>query len=532
MVSEPAPPGSSTTTSSRQAWILSVLFGLVATVIAGLLIRPWLAGTNDPDSMSSVLYFQRILTGQHLEVTVLTTPKPLLTLLYGAAWAVFQDWRTLVWATLAIHGITVTLATRLAWRLGGAAAAIFVGVALMASGAELREVAQANSLPWALLGWTVAAFAVTGTPRRFGVAGAALLLAGLARIETWVILGAVTAALAALSLPAVRRRAPESWPSVTASAPILLGWLAVPIQLVHDLLLTGNPGYWLTVPTAYRELTPGVGAGAHFQVAISLALLALVGAAYLGMQRRWAMLIGLGGLVVGILAFLALLSRRGTYIDRRYFEEPIVGLLFAGAIGFAGMVVILRAGLVRMAGTGPWRSALGSKGLRVVGWVFVVAAAVGLAAHVSRPGTLAPSIEAQFRTLQEASANLETVMPRMRDVMATVKTPVPAAEPAGHGFSVVNPRLATIFVPRSLQRRIALELDVPLTRLADSTVAFETVPAGQLLRPGQYIYHDAIVDPKTLLAFFEVTEPTRYKSLGLEPIVYRPEQYWLIRVVP
>jgi hypothetical protein len=532
MVSVPGPSERIDSVSSRPAWILSVLLGLAATLVAGVLIRPWLAGTNDPDSMSSVLYFERIVTGHHLEVTVLTTPKPLLTLLYGVAWAIFHDWRTIVWATLVVHGLTVALATRLGWRLGGPASAVFIGVALMASGAELREVAQANSLPWALLGWTIAALAVTGTPRRFGMAAIALLLAGLARIETWVILGAITAAAAALSLPPVRRRAPESWPSASTVAPILLAWLALPVMLLHDLLLTGNPFYWLSVPTAYRELTPGVGAGAHFQVALSLALLALIGAASLAMQRRWAMLIGLGGLVVGVLAFLAVLSRRGTYIDIRYFEEPTLGLLLAGAVGFAGSVAILREGLRRLAGVRPWQSVVRAPWLRAAGWVVVGIAAVGLVAHVSRPGPLAPSIDARFRTLQEASANLETVMPRMREVMAAVTTPVPAGEPAGHGFSVVSPRLATIYVPRALQRRIALELDVPLTRLADSTVAFETAPASELLQPGQYIYHDVNVDPAGLLAMFEVTQPTVLGSLQLEPVTFRQDQYWFLRVAP
>ena len=109
-------------------WAPAAVVGVIAAAVAFVAIHAWLPGTNDPDSMSSVLYFQRIAAGQHLEVTVLTAPKPLLTLVFGVTWNLVHDWRAIVWETIAIHGIGVALAARLASRIGGLAAG-FAGVA-------------------------------------------------------------------------------------------------------------------------------------------------------------------------------------------------------------------------------------------------------------------------------------------------------------------------------------------------------------------------------------------------------------------
>ena len=142
------------------AWPIAAVVGALAAVIAFVAIQAWLEGTNDPDSMASVLYFQRLTAGQHLEVTVLTTPKPFLTLVYGLTWNLAHDWRTIVWETIGIHGVSVALAVVLAGRLAGAAAAAFVAVVFIGSSSELAEVAQANSLSWAVAGWLIAGVAV------------------------------------------------------------------------------------------------------------------------------------------------------------------------------------------------------------------------------------------------------------------------------------------------------------------------------------------------------------------------------------
>src|SRR4029077_8446013 len=230
--------------AARRDWTVPVAAGLLAILVVTLVGRAWLSGTNDPDSTNSVVYFQRIVAGERLELTVLTTPNPLLTLLYGASWNLFHDWRVLVWLTIAVHGVAAAGATRLATRLGGFAAGLFIAAGLIVSPTELTEVTHANSLPWALAGWVIAGLAVTSHRPRFGIAGAALLVAGMARTETWLIVAAATAAIALHAfLPVVRDRSQPGTSSFRSAAPVLIAWLALPIQWAHDYLLTGNPFY-------------------------------------------------------------------------------------------------------------------------------------------------------------------------------------------------------------------------------------------------------------------------------------------------
>jgi hypothetical protein len=532
--------------ADTQAWDplplwVPVAIAALAIGVAAVTMQAWGPAMNDPDSMSSVLYFQRILGGQRLEVTVLTTPKPLLSVLYGTTWFVAHDWRAIVWETLAVHGLAVFVGIRLAARLAGVAAAAFVAAALIASGPELLEISQANSLPWALAGWLVAGLAVTATPRRFGIAGVALMLAGMARIETWLVMGGATVAIGALAVPAIRARLGPGTPSARSALPLMIGWIALPVQLLHDLLLTGNPLYWLSVPTAYTALvTPnlrGVPPSVYVPEVLDryagmplLTALALVGLGYLVLSRRWAIFVGLAALVGGGLALLVSLAWRGIYISPRYFEEADLGMLFAAGIGVGGLARFAAWGTARLAGRwwsdGPmaaWKLAAASLG--------AVAAGVVLALIVQRPGPLDRQISARFATLRAASGDLERAMPAIRRAMTGRDGPDPVALVVARGFTDVDPRHADLFVPRPLQRRIAIELDVSLTRLADSRVAFLRSPPARLLQPGQLVYHDRYADlPASLFRVFEVTRATELGKVRLVPVQVEAGASWLLRV--
>jgi hypothetical protein len=299
--------------------------------------------------------------------------------------------------------------------------------------------------------------------------------------------------------------------------------------LLHDYLLTGNPFYWLTVADAYTVLArPGlqpisVLAYVHDLVTryggmLPLVLLALVGLAYLVTTRRWALLVGIAGLIGGVLVLLGGFAIRGTFISARYYEEPGLGLILLAGVGIGGIVSLIAGRLPRPS------LAVGARGAGVI-------AAVVLGVVLSLPGPLTSQLESRFSIQQTASADLEAVMPRLRQILEAVRRPAPSAAPAKKGFTVVDPKRATAYVPRALQRRIAIELNVSLTMLADPTAAALIARPERLLVAGQYVYHDINVDvPRDWFSGLEVTKEKPLGKLRVVPLSYKPGTYWLVQV--
>ena len=121
-------------------------------------------------------------------------------------------------------------------------------------------------------------------------------------------------------------------------------------------------------------------------------------------------------------------------------------------------------------------------------------------------------------------------MPELREVLDAAEGPPPAAVPGPQGFTLVDPRQTSLFVPRSLQRRVAIETDALLTRIGDSQVAFRSTPPQDVLVPGQFVYHDANIDvPPEAFAAFETAEPSTLGALRLTPLVADPAagMWWL-----
>jgi hypothetical protein len=516
--------------------LVAPLFALAAVLVAALTMEAWGPAMNDPDSMASVLYFQRLAGGEPLEVYVLTTPKPLLTGVYGVTWGLVQDWRAIVWETLLVHGLGVGMAVLLASRLGGLAAGSFIGTFMILSSPHLLEVSRANSLVWSLAGWLLAGLAVTAARPRFGIAGLALLVAGAARLETFLILAFATAAIVLLAVLEVAGRASPSATRARDAMPILIGWLALPILLLHDLLLTGNPLYWLSMPSAYTALVyPSLDpiplgtyianlAGRYGGDAI-LVILAGAGVYFLVRARRWSILIGLAALTTGVLALLASLALRGLFIDARYYEEPELALAFAAAIGIGGLLRLIATAvdgrLLSRAPRGP-----------VVAGAMAVGAA--LAMVLSFPlAPLNPEIAERFDTLRRASANVERIMPAIRETLEAVETPVPEAVGGNEGYTIVDPRGVAVFVPRDLVRRVAIEADASLTRIGDNLV-FRSSQPKEVLLPDQSVYHDANIDvPPASFTAFETTEPTVRGTIRLVPLQADPGAgWWWLTVEP
>ena len=168
--------------------ILAAVF-LASVAVAAYVIRPWIAAPLAFDTAASVVHFDRIVSGHYLEQPLTTTPKPLLTLLYGLIYTATRDWRAISLAALGAWGLCVVSAGMLAWRLGGAVAATFVATSLIVSSRLLLETSSALASVWALLLWIVAGLAVTARPTRWGIVGVALGLAALARLETFLVIG-------------------------------------------------------------------------------------------------------------------------------------------------------------------------------------------------------------------------------------------------------------------------------------------------------------------------------------------------------
>lgn len=503
----------------RSTGTLAVLAGVAAAIVVAVTIQAGGPAMNDPDSAASVLYFRHIVDGERLEAFVATTPKPLLTLVYGLAWTVTGDWRTLGWVTIAVFGVAIACGTELLRRLAGPAAAVFVAIALALSPVMALEISRANSFVWAVAGWFATALALALPRPRVWVAAGALLLAFLSRTETIVFVLPATAWIIWL---VVRGRTAEA----RALAPLLGAWLALPIASIHDLLLTGNPLYWVSVPAGYtalvapdlRPIAPLALVGevvARYAGMPAMVALAAIGGVRLVLSRRWAALAALAGLTAGVTALLVAIAWRHVYVTTRYLEQVDVGVLIAAAVGVGWIAEVSASWLAARVGSrGP------SPAIAAAAVIAVIAAVIVSLPPAQRDGGLA----AELDRVRTASRNADLVRPRLAELLAAAaidEPPRPVSGPAG--LLVVDTSRATILVPRSLINRLLVDLDKPLTTLGDSWLALRDGTALDGLAPGQSIYHDRAGDLRPeLFGPLEVDAPVEGPSVRLTPSFVDP----------
>lgn len=146
-------------TLARQA----ALWTAVAATCAWL-ARP-LEGPAGPDAASSVLFFERIASGRHLETWVNTTPKPLLTLVLGGLHAATGGWAAGAIASVVVAALGIVLVSELVRRVAGRSAAAFACVGLVGLTSLQAETAWSYGLPWSLALWAAAGLALQ-RPRR------------------------------------------------------------------------------------------------------------------------------------------------------------------------------------------------------------------------------------------------------------------------------------------------------------------------------------------------------------------------------
>lgn len=499
------------------------LFG--ATLALGVLLaRPIRTASIGFDSQVAVVDFTRLVGGRHIEQLLSTTPKPLLTFIFGPLELLSHDWRTLAWATLIAFALAVVLTAELARRIGGTSAWAFVGAGLAGCGALLYDVGFAQAIPWGLLGWSVAGLALSAPRPRYGLAGIALLLATLARLETLLVVGLATVVLIAFQSPSFRRFAAARGIGCPPrrAALILVAFAALPIMGLHDLMIYGDPLFWSTVPVRYSAATARtiLSAPALLRWLVErylglwpLVVLGLAGVIGLVRKHAWAVLIGLIAFGPGMAAFLLYLAARHIQVPARYAAPIDIAAILAAGIGTSQ---ILAEGVAR----------LGKRiGRRRTGWpgeaaVLATAVAVIVAVAATWPsGVLDPSLQKSVRTSLALAADVDQMVPILREIVD--KSPGARLEPTAIGTS------ALLLVPLPYRPRLSIDLDLPLTIIGDVLPGMSH-PDG-LPIPGQFVAHDRHSDGSLpVLRPYETTIVRAANGVTIVPVASDPRRGWWI----
>lgn len=458
----------------------------IVTAAFAWIVFPFVTGPVGFDSAASVIHFDRITGGRRLEAFVTATPKPLLTIVFGGLHALVPDWRVLSLATIAAGGLAVALLAQVVVRAMPARrrwpALLATPVLLAGSPLLLRDVALAYAVPWALIGFALAALGATGPRPRGWLLGLGLLLATLARLESVVVTGVL--ALVLVAHLATRRpwRSDTGWDARSLVLALVVASLALPVMLIHDWLLTGDPLFWAKVSAVYSAAAtsvPTVGDVARVVLREVTArpvasLLAGVGMVALAWRGSRALALGLLAMGPGLALLLLALAARGTYVSGRYYAGIELAILVAAAVG-VGAIASVAAD--RLAASG-WR------------WAGPGRAAVTVALLAG--ATLA----APFAPLDRATRSYVDSQRAFAQV-ADSTVPVVADLLVGSGLAGGQPAPATatvrVFAPFLLGPRLAVDLDLPLWTIG-SVDPSVIDPAGDLLRPGTVVVHARKMD--------------------------------------
>lgn len=489
----------------------------MAAALELVLLRPFASASIGPDAAAPVIHFLRITSGQHLEGYLGQTPKPLLTLVYGGLYSLFHDWRPIAWASIAVFAACVVLGGLLGQRVAGSVGGAFVAVGILFSSVLLADLTLAYSVSWALLGWIVAGLAVTARRPRYEIAGIALMLASLARLETLIVVIAAAGALVLAEILARRSHGPRP---PRGAYLVLLGFLALPVMLLHDWLLTGDPLFWAKI--AQLNSVGAANIRGPVQVALSLGLhlahgapllpLAGLGAFVLLRRRQWPLVVGLLALGPGVAAFLIYLGARSIFVSNRYLAPIDLSLLFTAGMGLTALDVPQVRRVVRRF------KSIESRRVLVLAIVGVVAALA-----LAPIGLLDATTRATISTQVQLHANEPRAMAAIRAELASPSACLTAARAA-------DPKLrATVIVPSRLRVQAVVDLGLSLNDV--------TKPGGIRLiaglpAPGQIVYHDRL-DGQTgaSYAIYEIDHPVVDGADRLVPLLADPVHgFWVIRV--
>jgi hypothetical protein len=494
-------------------WLWGLVF-VVAAAFVTAVIRPFDAGPAAGDAASSVLYFDRILAGQRLEAFVNTTPKPMLTLVYGIAHTITGDWRAVSAISILVMAAAVTLGARLATAISGPLGGLLAAVFLL-------EVAWAYGLPWLLACVAGAALALLRDPPRYGLAGVLLLLGCLVRQEGFLFVAVATGVLALL---AIQGRAPRR------AGLVLVAWAALPIILLHDLVLTGDPLYWLRVSAVHAEglKVASVRSVVHRIVAMIVRNPVLTTLAVLGVvaawrrPRGWIVATGLMTMAVGtsgLVVFAALTDR----VTVGHYYTPIsVALGYAATLGAAFLV----SGLAHRARAWAARRDAAARQRDLTRTAIRVAAlvvALGLGALAIGPMLLDSntlrSIDRQRSIAIQSDAAARIMAPETHGMATSASSIGPLEEPDPAGYRILVPRVSKV--------RMAVDLGVPVTVIGPLV---PSRPTSGLIHPGLLVYHSSLADPTRGIAVeFEGDGPIVVDQVPFSLVAKGPPGTWIWR---
>jgi hypothetical protein len=499
---------------ARAVLLLAAFLGAFA--IALYVVRPFAIGPIGPDAAAPVIEFQRLLAGQRLEGYLSQTSKPLLTLVYGIGRLATGDWRTVSALAIGSFALFVALAAWLADRIAGLAAASFVAIAFVLNPELLRDVTYAYGLSWALLACAAAGIAVVRDRPRFDVAGLALAAGALARPEVLAVTAIALACVVMANVISLVR--PVGTPP-RDSWLVGLGLLAIPVLMVHDAALTGDPLFWLNTAQSNSagHHVRGLIGMVRFVVRHELRLapllpLAAVAMVDLGLRRRWVELVVVATVPLAVALFFIASGARGTVISERYLVPIDIGLLFAAGIGLGALALRVRDAVERRS--------------RPAGWTVPLAfAALGavIALVIAPSWPTDRSIRRSVAAQQAREANATRAFAALRPAIAPV--------PAWRGVAPPAVVQGQVLIPAALRAQAIVDLDLPLwagTKLFDSMVD----PANAIPPPGSILYHDRLADSrKPVWRQVEVDHATVVGRLLLTPIlVDEAAGIWILRV--
>jgi hypothetical protein len=508
--------------NSRSAVAAGVLAAVGALEFA--LIRPFQDGPGGADAGASVLFFDRITSGRHLEVFLGTTPKPLLTVVLGGLHAITGDWRPGAVATVIVTALGIVLAAELIRRVANIYAAVFAVVALIGIVSLQVETSWSYGLPWAFACWMAAGLLLVRPRRRFGSAGVILLIGALARPETYILVAIATLTLAWL---AVRRRRPpiRAWL-------LMIGWLGVIGMCVHDLFLTGDALWWTKVATHSVALSGGRArslAGVGFMAAsllwsvLPLTLAACLGGLLLLRSRSWVAVAGLIAIGPLVIVYTWVLAIGRINVLSHYLHPVHLAIVLGGSVAAGWLLEIGRA---YIAGRFRWA---GGRPAHAMAAILAIALAVGLV----RPfALLNPSSRASIALEADIASRLVSIEP----VLARARPPDPAGRtPIPGPLGAADTSRVRLFVPAHRLVRLSVDLGMDLTEIAGLDP-----PSVDLARGyppvGSVVYLDGFVEPGSIgggTKSLQVSAPTRVDGVLVVPIVSNPAtREWVVRIDP